>query len=109
MTPPKHPIVERETSKKRKVSPTKRSSQKKSKASKPKLRTMLTMYDINLIIIVVSDTSEDILHHKEEKQETMYDRIEEELKGAQKSLYCSPVVSTTPLSSEGIEVGNEIT
>jgi len=35
--PPKNPLDEVETSNKRKVSPTKPSSQKKSKSSKPKL------------------------------------------------------------------------
>jgi hypothetical protein len=39
----------------------------------------------------------------------MYDRIEEELKGVQQSLYSSHGVSTMPLSSEGIELGDEPT
>jgi hypothetical protein len=37
----------------------------------------------------------------------MYNRIEAELKGVQKALYSSRVVSTTPSTSEGIEVGDE--
>jgi hypothetical protein len=41
------------------------------------------MDDIDLIIVIVSDTSEDILQCNEAKQETMYDRIEVELKGVQ--------------------------
>jgi len=94
-------------SKKRKVSPTKPSSWKKSKASKPKLQTVLMVDDIDLIIIVVSDTSEDILQRNEEKQETMYDRIKAELKGVQQALYSSRAVSTAPPSSEGIELGDE--
>jgi hypothetical protein len=57
----KDPLTEAETSKKRKGSPTKPSSRKKSKASKPKLQTVLMVDDIDVIIIVVSDTSEDIL------------------------------------------------
>jgi hypothetical protein len=56
VTPPRDPIDEAETSKKRKVSPTKPSSQKKSKASKPKLQTVLMVDDIDLIIATVSDT-----------------------------------------------------
>jgi hypothetical protein len=42
---------------------------------------VLTTDDIDLIIVIVSNTSEDILQHNEAKQETMYDRIEAELKG----------------------------
>jgi hypothetical protein len=83
------------------------SSWKKSKASKPKLQTVLMVDDIDLIIVVVSDTSEDILQCNEEKQETMYDRIEAELKGVQQALYSSRTVSTAPPSSEGIELGDE--
>jgi hypothetical protein len=43
------------------------SSWKKSKASKPKLETVLMMDDIDLIIVVVLDTSEDILQRNEAK------------------------------------------
>jgi hypothetical protein len=35
------------------------------------------MDDIEIIIDIVSDTSEDILQCSEAKQETMYERIEE--------------------------------
>jgi hypothetical protein len=68
------------------------SSRKKSKASKSKLQTMLMVDDIDLIIVAVSYTSEDILQGNEEKQETMYDRIEAELKGVQRALYYSCAV-----------------
>jgi hypothetical protein len=61
VTPPRDPIDEVETSKKRKVSPKKPTSRKKSKANKPSFQTVLTMDGIDLIIVVVSDTSEDIL------------------------------------------------
>jgi hypothetical protein len=63
--------------------------------------------DINLIITTVSDTSEDILQRSEAKQKTMFDRIEAELKGVQQALYLSLVVSTAPLSTRDIEVGDE--
>jgi hypothetical protein len=69
---------------------------KKSKASKPHMQTILMMDDIDLIIVVVSDTSEDILHCNEAKQETMYDRIEEELKGVHQALYSSHTMYTVP-------------
>jgi hypothetical protein len=61
VTPPKDPLTEAETSKKRKVSPKKPSARKKSRANKPQLQTVLTVDDIDLIIAAVSDTSEDIL------------------------------------------------
>jgi hypothetical protein len=110
VTPPKDPIDEAETSKKRKGSPTKPPSWKKSKASKPKLQTMLMVDDIDLITTDISDTSEDILQCNEEKQETMYDRIEEELKWVQQALYSSYTMSTMPSSSsKAIEVGDEPT
>jgi hypothetical protein len=41
------------------------------------------------------------------KQETMYDRIEIELRGVHQALQSSRVVSTTPLPSEGLELGDE--
>jgi hypothetical protein len=43
----------------------------------------------------------------ESKQETMYERIEEELKGVQQALYSSCAVSIAPLSSEGTELGDD--
>jgi hypothetical protein len=48
------------------------------------------------------------LHH-EAKHETMFDRIEVELKGVQQALYSSCAVPTTPLSAGDIEVGDEPT
>jgi hypothetical protein len=67
------------------------------------------MDDIDFIIVVVSDTSEDILQHNEAKQETMYEKIEAELKGIQQSLYSSRMVSTAPSSSKGTELGDDHT
>jgi LysM repeat protein len=64
--------------------------------------------DINLIITAISETSGEILERNEAKQETMYGRIEVEMKGVQQTLYSSHVVSRAPSSSsEGIEVGDE--
>jgi hypothetical protein len=57
VTPPRDPLDEAETSKKRKVYPTKPTLWKKSKASKPQMQTVLMMGDIDFIIVVVSDTS----------------------------------------------------
>jgi hypothetical protein len=76
VTPPKDPLTEVETSKKRKVSLQKPSARKKSRANKPQSQNVLTMDDVDLIIAAVEDASEDILKRHEEKQEMMYDRIE---------------------------------
>jgi hypothetical protein len=81
VTLPKDPITKAKTSKKRKVSPQKPSARKKSRANKPQSQNMLTVDDIDFIVAVVSDTSEDILQRNEAKQETMYARIEAKLKG----------------------------
>jgi hypothetical protein len=59
------------------------------------------MDDIDLIIAAVSNTSEDILQRNKAKQETMFDKIEAEVKGSQQALYLSCVVSIVPLSSGG--------
>jgi hypothetical protein len=105
--PPKDPLMETETSKKIKVSPKKPSVWKNSCTNKPHLQTTLTVDDIDLIIIDVSDTSEDIFQRSEAKQEKMYDKIEVELKGVHQALYSSHTVSTASLTVGGIEVGDE--
>jgi hypothetical protein len=61
VTLPKDPLTETETSNKRKGSPTKPSSWKKSKANKPPFHFVLMVNDIYLIIVSVSNTLEDIL------------------------------------------------
>jgi hypothetical protein len=61
VAPPKDPLIKFETSKERKVSPKKPLAQKNSRANKPQLHTILMVDDIDLIIVVVSDTSKDIL------------------------------------------------
>jgi len=53
VTPPKDPITEVETFKKRKGSMKKPSSQKNSKDNKTPFQTVLMIYDIDLIIVVV--------------------------------------------------------
>jgi hypothetical protein len=61
VTPSKDPLMEAETSKKKKVSPKKPLARKKSQANKPQLQTVLTMDEIDLIISAVENTSKDIL------------------------------------------------
>jgi hypothetical protein len=70
------------------------------------MQTVLTMDDIDFIIAVVSDTSKDILQRNEAKQETMYERIEEDLKGEHQALHSSRTVSTVPPSSERKKLGD---
>jgi hypothetical protein len=70
VTPPKDPLIEVETSKKRKVSLQKPSARKKTRANKPQSQNVLTVDDIQLIITAVEDASEDILQRHEAKQET---------------------------------------
>jgi hypothetical protein len=65
--------------KKRKVSPLKPSSQKKSKATMTKMKTVLIANDFDFIIITLNDASLEIVEKKEAKKEEMYDRIEVEL------------------------------
>jgi hypothetical protein len=107
VTPPRDPVDETDPSKKRKVSPMKPISRKKSRASKTKLQTVLMLDDFDFIIAVVSDASQDILQNNEAKQEAMYDRIETELRGVQQALHSSHAVSTAPLPSEEPELGDE--
>jgi hypothetical protein len=71
------------------------------------MQTVLTMDDIDFIIVEISDTSEDILQRNEDKQETMYERIEVKVNWVQQALYSSHEVSTVPPSSEGTELGDE--
>jgi hypothetical protein len=71
------------------------------------METVLMMDDIDLIIAAISDTSEDLLQRNEAKQETMYDRIEAELRGVEQSLYSSRTVSIAPPTSQETELGDE--
>jgi hypothetical protein len=61
VTPLKYPLTEVETSNKRNFSPNKPSARKKSHTDEPQLHIVLMVDDIDLIITVVSNTSEDIL------------------------------------------------
>jgi phosphoribosylanthranilate isomerase len=84
-------------SQKRKVSPEKPSARKKARANKPQSKKVLTVDDIELIITVVEDASEDIFQRHGAKQESMYDKIEKELKrhpasypvGPRSNAYCA--------------------
>jgi hypothetical protein len=107
VTPPKDPVDEADPLKKRKVSPMKPTSRKKSRATLTKMQTVLTVDDFDFIIAAVADASQDILQKHEAKQEEMYDRIEVELRGVQQALQSSRAVSTAPPPSEEPELGDE--
>jgi hypothetical protein len=107
VTPPRDHVDEVDPSKKRKVSPTKPTSRKKSKATKTKLQTMLTLDDFDFIIAAVSDASQDIMQNIEAKQAAMYEKIETELRGVQQALQSSHSIHYAPLPSEEPELGDE--
>jgi hypothetical protein len=107
VTSPRDPTDETDSYKKRKVSPMKPTSWKKSRASKTKLQTVLTLDDFDFIIAVVSDTSLDILQNNEAKQEAMYDKIETEMRGVQQALHSSRAVSTAPPPLKEPKLGDE--
>jgi hypothetical protein len=76
VTPPRDEV---DPLKKRKVSPLKPSSWKKSKATMTKMQTVLTSDDFDFIIAALNDASLEIAEKQGAKQEEMYDRIEVEL------------------------------
>jgi hypothetical protein len=78
----------------------KSTSWKKSKSRKTKLHTVLTLDEFNFIIAVVSYSLEDILQRNEAKKQTMYEKIEAELRRVQQALHFSRTVSTMSPPSE---------
>jgi hypothetical protein len=76
VTPPRN---ETNPLKKRKVSPPKPSSWKKSKATVTKMKTVLTTNEFDFIITALNDASMEIAEKQEAKKEEMYDRIEVKL------------------------------
>jgi hypothetical protein len=88
------PRDEEESLKKRKVSPLKPSSRKKSRTPITKMQTTLTLDDFNFIISSLNDASLlEIVEKQEAKKEQMYNRIEIELQGVQQALQSSHTVS----------------
>jgi hypothetical protein len=69
-----------------------------------KIQTVLTSDDFDFLIAALQDASLEITEKKEAKQEEMYDRIEIELRGVQKTLWSSRAVSTMPGE---LELGDE--
>jgi hypothetical protein len=83
VTPPRD---EEDPSKKRKVSPSKPYSWKKSKETMNKLQTILTPNDFDFIVVALNDASLEIAEKQEAKKEEMYNQIEVELQGVQQAL-----------------------
>jgi len=92
-----------------KVSPQKPSARKNTRASKPQSKNELTLDDVDLIITVIEDSLEDILQGHEEKQETMSEIIEKEMKDIQQAIRSSRIVSTALSSLKIAELGDEPT
>ena len=67
------------------------------------------MDDVDLIIATMEDALEDILQRHEEKQETLYDRIEKELKDIHQAIHSSRAVPTASSSTEIVELEDEPT
>jgi hypothetical protein len=70
---------------------------------------VLIVDDIKLIITVVEDASEDILQRHEVKKETLYDRIDKELKDIHQAIHLSRAMPIAPSSVESVELGNDPT
>jgi hypothetical protein len=104
VTPPRD---EEDPSKKRKVSPPKPSSRKKSKATRTKFETTLTSDDFDFIVATLNDASLEIAEKQEAKQEEVFNRIKVELQGMQQALQSSRIVPTAPLSAETSRLGDE--
>jgi hypothetical protein len=64
---------------------------------------------VYLIIEAIEDALEDILQIHEAKKETVYDRIEKDLKDIQQAIHSSHAVPTTPSSAESVELGDDPT
>jgi len=73
------------------------------------LKNVLIVDDVDLIIIAVEDASEDILQRHGAKQETLYERIDKEVKEIQQIIYSSRAVPTAPSWSESEKLGYEPT
>ena len=73
VTPPRD---EFDPLKKRKVSPLKPYSQKKSKATMTKMKVVLNIDDFDFIIASLNDASQEIMEKQEAKKKEMYNRME---------------------------------
>jgi hypothetical protein len=94
---------------KRKMTPPKPSSRKKSKATQTMLKTTLTPDDFDFLIATLNDVSLELAEKQEAKKEELFNQIKGELKEVQQALQSSQAVSTMPLISGTSGVGDEPT
>jgi hypothetical protein len=107
-TPPQDPPTETITSQKRKVSPKKPSTRKKTRASKPELEATLTEDDISLVHRAMEDALEKILQRYGVKQEELHGKIKKELKEVQQAIRLVRAIPTMPSSRQNTKFGDEI-
>jgi hypothetical protein len=72
-----------------------------------KMKTTLNPDDSIFLLATLNKVIEEITEKQEAKQETMYNRIEIELQGVQRSLQSSCATPMTPLLEGTIEEGDE--
>jgi hypothetical protein len=106
VTPPKDEV---DPSMKRKITPSRLSSRKKTKATRTTLKTTLTPDDFDFLIVALNDVSLELAEKKEAKQEELFHQITSEFKEAQKALHSSQASSTAPLTMEISRTGDEPT
>jgi heme-binding NEAT domain protein len=73
-------------SKKRNITPPNPSSRNKSKATGTTLKTTLTPYDFDLLIVALNDVSLELTKNQEAKKEDLFHWITKELKEVQQAL-----------------------
>jgi hypothetical protein len=86
VTPPKD---EADPSKKRKITPSRPSSRKKTKATQTMLKNTLTLDDFDFLIVALNDVSLELVKKQEAKQEELFHRIMGEFKEEQQALQSS--------------------
>ena len=103
------PREEEDPSKKRKITPPNPSSRNKTKATQTTFKTTLTPDNFDFLIVVLNDSSIEIAKKKEVKQEEVFSRIKGEIQEVQQELQSNRAVSTAPLTTEIIGIGDEPT
>jgi hypothetical protein len=71
------------------------------------MKTTLNPDDFRFLLTTLNEDIEEITEKKEAKQEMMYNRIETELRGVQRSLQSSHAAPTMPLLEGTIEARDE--
>jgi hypothetical protein len=73
------------------------------------LKTTLTPYDFDFLIVTLNDVSLELMEKKELKQEEIFSRITGEFKEVQQALQSNQAVSMVPLIMEISGIGDEPT